>query len=74
MPRPAWDSAPAVFYGGAFDVIVVIWGMPSPLLAGAHGFSEVSDAFHARATMPPRLLVGWVGFFPECLWMVTMNR
>ena len=32
----AWfESAPAMFYGGAFDV-AVIWGLPPPLLLGVY--------------------------------------
>ena len=33
--QPAWESAPAMFYGGAFDV-AVIWGLPPPLLLGVY--------------------------------------
>ena len=36
VSQPAWESAPAMFYGGAFDV-AVIWGLPPPLLLGVHG-------------------------------------
>ena len=35
VSQPAWESAPAMFYGGAFDV-AVMWGLPPPLLLGVY--------------------------------------
>ena len=35
VSQPAWESAPAMFYGGAFDV-AVIWGWPPPLQLGVY--------------------------------------
>ena len=50
------DTAPAMFYGGAFDVAVT-WGLPSPLLLGAHVAGATTG--HPRGTAPQRrLLVG----------------
>ena len=44
VSQPAWESAPAMFYGGEFDV-AVIWGLPPPLLLGVYSV-EVADAYH----------------------------
>ena len=45
VSQPAWESAPAIFYGGAFDV-AVIWGLPPPLLTVRCIQCEVDDAYH----------------------------
>ena len=48
--EPAWESAPAMLYGGAFDV-AVIWGLPSPLLLGIYTVRLVLGLYIKRYTV-----------------------